>query len=309
MGKLVPLLFAGAGTATASVGGFYLVKGSAQSTEGDGPSAPTRIETNSLIFDSVDAFKANWKTNSKCVKDYFVDGFGTDEEPTSVKDLSSANVPDTNTFFKVVNDAQNPYRSCLTINWKKENFRDNKWKGKFTWVWTFVKGDEGFVNFNVAETVPAEKKLEFKGILYLLEKTSNSGNNRWEVKYKKDSKTDVKAGETELDQYFPKKGININSDKGDYWGFIMDESNKLNNMCGSEECASQEGVTPKFEVVELYWEGSKTNSAGTNKLKDWSADLVWWSKIYEDSSWNLGTKVENFAGTWSKKTEAIKPAT
>lgn len=64
MSKLVPILLAGTGTATASVGGFYLVRRSgagmygenAQQTEGDASSIPTRT---ALVFDSVDVFKKN----------------------------------------------------------------------------------------------------------------------------------------------------------------------------------------------------------------------------------------------------------
>lgn len=55
MGKLVPLLFAGAGTASASVGGFYLVKGSSTSGSAEISNATESESVNPKVSNEIPA--------------------------------------------------------------------------------------------------------------------------------------------------------------------------------------------------------------------------------------------------------------
>lgn len=111
MGKLIPLLFAGAGATTASVGGFYLVKGNGLGTSGDFSSnVPNALDT-------VDAFKLNVK-KPKCVKDYFGDIANNVDAP-----LIDANSPGSNTFFKsAAPEFTDSHKSCLSMNGEIRNY-------------------------------------------------------------------------------------------------------------------------------------------------------------------------------------------
>lgn len=66
-----------------------------------------------------------------------------------------------------------------------------------------MRGDEGFINFNVAEPATENKKLKFTGVFYLVKKRESS-ENTWEIKYKKSISGDKKTDKDQLDTYFPK---------------------------------------------------------------------------------------------------------
>lgn len=127
MGKLIALGVAGAGVAAVSVGGVYIVRGSGVGKSTSDPVAPGR----ELLFDSVEKFENGWK-NSKCVKDLFEGGFDDDDKRASAPELKSGSAPTDGTFFDAAQDNGDPYRSCVIIDWKREDYSNGKWKGKFT---------------------------------------------------------------------------------------------------------------------------------------------------------------------------------
>lgn len=120
MSKLVPLLFAGAGTTTVSVGGFYLIKGNGAAATSvsstDVPSEPAG--SRNLLFDSVDKFKKEYK-GFPCVNKYFKNGDTVIDISTLESNASdfSTTSPTSDSFFTSdLNDASATYESCLFVN-------------------------------------------------------------------------------------------------------------------------------------------------------------------------------------------------
>lgn len=237
MGKLIPLLFAGAGTATASVGGFYLVKGSGLAGIGEENSASetvggsTTISQTNFEFEDVDAFRKGMK-NSSCINGYFANI----SDANGATDMGSGSPAD-NLFFKAAESSteKDPYKSCLTIERKVMNYEGEKWSGKFTWLWTFIREDEGFITFNIMETSDQEnEKFKFTGVFYLVGKNGDS----WEIKHKKESRNNLLVTADDLETHFPKAGDDLkNSVGGDYWGFV-DSKEKLKKSCQTSACGS-----------------------------------------------------------------------
>lgn len=133
MGKLIPLFFAGAGTATASVGGFYLVKGSGgnenqktNTTGGNGKQM--QVEAPKLEFEDLDAFETE-PIKSKCVSTYFTNLKAKKDAEDINESESSAG-----TFFNATSSADSSQQSCLKIEYRRTTYGNNKWSGKFTWI-------------------------------------------------------------------------------------------------------------------------------------------------------------------------------
>lgn len=305
MGKLASLLAAGTGMTAVSVGGFYLLNRN-DVAGAETPSQPESISTKNLEFDTLEAFKQGWKTKSKCISgSFFANGISDDDKLSTATELKAVEgVPIAETFFKADQNSSDPYRSCLIVDWKREDYAqngNNKWKGKFTWTWFFVRGSEGFVNFNIAETSSeASGQLVLKGVFYLLEKREDT-NNQWTIKHYKEIKdSPKKVGISVLDQHLPNVGTGVTVNKTDYWGFFkgVENGNRLKNICGDTDCQPTT-KSPTVDGIKLSWTGSNTSAEESKKLKDWSKDLIWWDKLYSKDNFNLEEKIKDFSGSWT----------
>lgn len=296
MGKLIPLLTAGTGAAAVSVGGFYLVDGiKGEEVGGDQPQPvppsskkPNPTLTQDFEFETIEAFKKDMK-KSECVKNYFGDSMSDNPDAPKI----SNNAPGDSVFFKGTPTSTNPYKSCLTVERKVTKYTtDEKWSGKFTWLWAFVRGDEGVITFNVIETSDVESgKMKISGIFYLVGKNDDN----WEIKHKHEPKSNIPDNSAQIDTYFPKAGDDLKkSVDGDYWGFV-ESADKWDKSCKTDECGSADSSGPTFVSKKLTW----TNGTNKNKkLSGWSSSSTWWSNIYDSSSWNLSNKMDSFYGTW-----------
>lgn len=101
-----------------------------------------------------------------------------------------------------------------------------------------MRGDEGFINFNIAESSDEEnEKIRFAGVFYLVGKNGNG----WKIKHKREVADNILADSGKLDDYFPKAANGLkDSVGGDYWGFV--ESNeKLKKSCKTSDCGVASG--------------------------------------------------------------------
>lgn len=127
MSKLVPLLFAGAGTATVSVGGFYLVK---ESVGGAGGAVAANPDSTNLKFDTLQKFKSN--SGGKCTKDMF--GESVVDFGVEVANADKATIEGNFLGAAPSDNESSSTRSCLIINWEKkiDGAPNNNWRGTFT---------------------------------------------------------------------------------------------------------------------------------------------------------------------------------
>lgn len=144
MGKLIPLLFAGAGTATASVGGFYLVKSGghhisdgnrsmvgAEDSFDPTQTAPSDTASDTLGFATLQEFKSG--KGGVCAKRLFGSS-GIDFENRGELINESKKLSDTE--FTSAESTSSSAQSCLVVDWEKTNYSvdsDTKWKGHFRW--------------------------------------------------------------------------------------------------------------------------------------------------------------------------------
>lgn len=280
MHKAIVLAFSVAGAAGITTGGYYLVKNKrSETTSQNSTDKVTSVE------DSLQEFKND--KDGECIKSIFSpENINFDDAP------SSSNLPSDNYSF-ANSDATNA-NGCLLIKWeKKSNSGENaQWSGTFTWIWTFVSDNKGFINFNVA-TTSADKKLSVKGGFYLLEKEESI----WKVKHKKEITTGKDIDKTTFENDFPKSNLDgVETPHQNYWGFLEDKDS-LDKICSTDSCP--DGVKSADPTIKKFkWTLDKT---GSKKAGEWSSDLKWWEKMYEDSTnkFDLKTKLDSFSGTWS----------
>lgn len=119
MSKLIPLLFAGAGTATVSVGGFYLIKGSGaeDALVQDASDSQGSVASPEEVVDKLSEFK----NGDACVTDVFTSvGNLSNLEGASPLDQNSLN-NDTSFFGAQVQDATKN-KSCLLVGVDKKEY-------------------------------------------------------------------------------------------------------------------------------------------------------------------------------------------
>lgn len=314
MGKLMALLAAGTGTATVSVGGFYLVKGSGiGNTGGEGagtngvenltPSSTTgSVQTTSSVkkleFSSLEEFKTN--KGYKCSPNtaIFPDDLNLDSTD-NVGEFSTIKTSDEDFLGSPANES-NKISSCLIINWEKKiyNAEKDKWSGTFTWTWSFANDTKGFIVTNIAKAEETGK-LKLTGGAYLLKK--NDSSSTWEVKYRKEVKTAKEFDGSAFEDKFPKakadSGVSIEGETdGDYWGFIKNKDD-LSKICGPESCTDAGTQEPERKLKKFVW---KHNTSGDKKIAEWSHNLNWWDDMYTKNDFDLSAKLEPFKGTWIK---------
>lgn len=286
MSKLVALVAAGVGAAGITAGGYYLVKNGSHTGNAQETDKITQKE------DSLEKFKN--EKGGDCAKSIFT------SEVINFGDGSSAadTLPDNkDEFFGTAGADANKTKSCLIIDWKKNTGSESnsKWSGTFTWIWAFVNDKKGFINFNEAKTTTS-KKLNVKGGFYLLEK--GDSDNDWKVKYKKEVTTGKEIEKTDFENHFPKSNLDNTNQNENYWGF-MENSGAMDNICESEEsCSTSGSASPKSQ--QFKWTFRTT---GTKKVGEWSANLKWWEHIYkgDENTFDLTSKLDSFAGTWTKE--------
>lgn len=104
-----------------------------------------------------------------------------------------------------------------------------------------------------------------------------AGTGKWEVKHKKEVKeAPKKVVVGSLDNFFPKKGSGVTSEKDEYWGFFKNKTSgqQLQNICGASDCDPTKtepyGRSLDPVTIELFWtKGGESNP----ELKSWSSDL------------------------------------
>lgn len=134
MNKLVPLLFAGTGTAAVSIGGFYLVKNGGIGGVVDSGDSPARTITPDASSDTLDFATLQGFKDGKggiCVKKLFgsegIDFGNKGEAIDASKKLDG-------TEFTSAESVSNPPKGCLVVNWDRTNYSsgtDTKWRGHF----------------------------------------------------------------------------------------------------------------------------------------------------------------------------------
>lgn len=115
MSRLIALLAAGAGTATLSIGGFYLVRGvGGVAPTKDNPSETISVD---LSFKTLQDFKTNH--GGACAKKYFKNlSYGTTGNVIDTShSIGSSDVNANST------EGGHP-KSCLVINWERSDSQD-----------------------------------------------------------------------------------------------------------------------------------------------------------------------------------------
>lgn len=294
MSKLISLLFAGAGTATVSVGGFYLVRGRGSNTASDGDgSTPENVQQ--PIVKNLEEFKQSQE--DACSDSLF--GKIDFSKGLPGAQLNTNKLSD-NSFFGTQSQDENKNKSCLTISFqkKKEN-NTNKWSGIFAWSWSFVNDKKGFMTFNVAKTV-ANNKLNLIGGIYLLEQEGSP--LQWKIKhYREIDGTDKREISTSnFSEHFPKakSGSSVfRIDSKDYWDFIENGAG-LNDICEGGDC--KVNLSPTSISRKWLW---KWSNSGNNKVGEWSENLKWFEHIYGKENFNLEENIKDFSGKWESPTE------
>lgn len=133
MSKLIPLLLAGACTATVSVGGFYLVKNSGGAVAGDNstlsnlenmstPSAAVVLGGDLTTFGDLSTFENN--NGGSCVQHVF----GVLDFGSKAGEIAQGNSITDVDFSSEV--SKNDVKSCLVVNWEKTDYSVSASQGK-----------------------------------------------------------------------------------------------------------------------------------------------------------------------------------
>lgn len=295
MSKLLPLLLVGTGAAVVSVGGVYLLNGSAASQE--------EIISPELTFTDLATFKS--ERGVACSKKYFKDtDYGTLGQAIDTDKSVDAN------DLKGTSKAGTIPKSCLVINWERTDSTDTqeqKWTGVLKWLWSFVNGDRGFVMFSIIKPSATEKHFDLEGGIYFLAQE----NKTWKIKKHKEVSGTSKTIEADnFDNSFPQVGDGLDGTDPSqpHWGFISGKA-ELDKLCGKNASGCpknpvQQKTSSPFKEV-WKWIANPKETQKTPNMWSKSFDKNLSGLFGEDGFSNFFTNsFSSFKGTWKKQSSS-----
>lgn len=290
MSKVVTLALIGVGGTGIIMGGVYL-SGAFSTLDA---SLPKTLED----------FKQN---GAKGCVDYLFPSLDVKQQGTG--NISNTDKVDASTF---TSEASKSGASCLTINWEKDSFstNENNWKGNFRWLWSFAKGDKGFMMFISASPSATEKELTLSGIFYLLTKDAKTN---WKIEKNKEINSGKKINKDQFESLFPKVGAALKTNekykpKNDYWGFVNGKD-EMEKACKTGDGSACTG-TPKTSSFRGLWIMDPVGDTGI-EIKTWSENLdTILTQLYTSSEIDLSSLLSSSKGEWKTKTfvEVTPPA-
>lgn len=275
MGKLSTITGVGAAATTLSGGAFGICHICANAR--DYPlkvdkDLPRRLENWSHVdlphtFDGFEKdLRWNYKNDSKDCISYLFPKLNFSSIGSVI---DATNKVDASTF---ITEQDKQGSSCLSINGSKTVFLiDNdvrQWRGSFRWLWSFVRGDKGFIVFMVISPSTSEKEFSLSGVFYLLAKNEKGG---WGIEGHKYIDPVKKINKDNFGSLLPKLGLEIRGhhmDVDDYWPFLSKDDN-MDNLCSSlckeKEVLLASSWTYSWPLLSFSEQG--------NEIKKWSENL------------------------------------
>lgn len=221
-----------------------------------------------------------------------------------IKELSKENLADVADANeeKIGKDANAPVVGCLAIRWdkrrgaKEEN--KDKWRGNFVFLWTFARGNKGFLIYFTADTPEPPPsngaKMKVNAMAYVLEK--DESKRTWSVSKGKEKI----EKELELDK-IPKIEIELLEDEGKERQFAKDGED-LSKLCSKEDCPDKRLLPDEFFNGWWVWEKETKEKEPKTTPDKWSTNLSeWWKEIHEESKWKMEDVLKGINGKWKAR--------